>query len=68
VASFHRQGDRLTFPDLPLFGIDSVTKALQRSYFFFVFVAVFFVFVAAFFFAAAIEVLTPFPNEGLSHR
>jgi uncharacterized protein involved in exopolysaccharide biosynthesis len=56
------------FPIYPPFGINSVTKALQRSYFFFVLVAVFFVFVAAFFFAAAIEVLTPFPHEGLSHR
>ena len=61
VASFHRQGNRATSLDTQLLAVDSVTKALQRSYFFFV--AVFFV--AAFFFAAAIDVLTPFPCRGL---
>ncbi|CBE68245.1 protein of unknown function [Candidatus Methylomirabilis oxygeniifera] len=64
VASFHRQGNRITFSDTQLIEAHSVTKAIQRSYFFLV--AVFFV--AAFFFAAAIEVLTPFLREGLSHR
>lgn len=43
---------------LLLLGVGSVTKTLQRSYFFFV------AFFAAFFFAA-IEVLTSFPYQGL---